>query len=479
MFRWVRIWLILILAGFTGSVAAQDIEAQDLEAFIDETMSASRTPGLAVIIFDRNGVVYENGFGIADSDKRPVTLDTPFQLGSVSKSFAALLMVQLAAEGRIDLDAPVTKYLPDFRTHGQLGWRDITVRHLLSHRSGFATLDGNRIQENDYRGADALALAVKRLEKAKLNAIPGVQYEYSNANYMIAAAIIEKVTGQPFETVMDDRIFKPLGMINSYVQIPNGKSAKEATGFRQWFGISIAFPNVAGRAYVAAGGVTASARDLAVYMRAVANRDPRIVPARFADQLISPMGDHKKNHDGFDYGLGWMLNKIDGKKVVFHSGLNGGYAAHAAYFPGDRSGGVVLINQSGALQADVPGAVLRKGLGVPTGPSKPSAGQHFLIWGMVSTVAALLIASILSTIRFSAYAKSVNRVNPVRRALPALALFALAYGLAFIVPNMNAITLGGIRVFYPDLWLTLSVSAAISVIWGVTRLIYPRGPSAN
>lgn len=469
MIRWLISAIITLSLGLTTT--AQDFDKSDYEAFIEETMSASNIPGLAAIIFNENGTVYEKAFGIAGPDERAVTLDTPFQLGSVSKTFAALVIVQLSAEGKIDLDVPVMTYLPDFRARGS-EWQDITLRHILSHRSGLSTFHGNLKQNDIYRGADALDVAVRDLRKAKLNAKPGERLEYSNANYMLAAAVIESVTGQSYETALDERIFTPLGMTNSYVQMPLRDTAKEATGYRQWFGMPIAYLFIPGRSMMAAGGVTSSASDLAIYINAVASKDPRIMPeAEFSDQLIASQGDSKER---FGYGLGWMLWDEDGRNVVYHAGLNAGFSAQAGFLSSDKRGGVVLTNSSGSLQADVPGAVLRKGLGIDPGVSHPSMGQHMTIWGLLATVIILMLSFILSTVRFSAYAKRVKHVNLFRRAAPSLALFGLAYGLAVIIPGTQGVHLMGIKGFSPDIWLCLLLSVVIALIWGITRLVYPR-----
>ncbi|MEP3888907.1 MAG: serine hydrolase domain-containing protein [Hellea sp.] len=376
MFRWIAFWMVILISSFSYAAVAKDFDTANFETFTKDIMAASNIPGLAVVIFDENGTVYEKAFGIADADKTPVTLDTPFQLGSVSKSFAALVLVQLASEGRVDLDAPVINYLPKFRTADKNVWKDITLQHVLSHRSGISTFNGNRMQRDIYRGTDALDIAIGQLRKTKLVLKPGSQLQYSNANYMLAAAVVEVVTKQSYETVVDERIFKPLAMQNSYVQMPLRESVKEASGFRQWFGIPIAHTFIPGRAMMGAGGVTSSARDLAIYVRAVAAKDPSIIPSEFADYIITPQG-HETEKEG--YGLGWMLIDVDNKKVVYHAGLNAGFTAQAGFIEGDRRGGLVLANSSGGLQADVAGVVLRKGLEIPTGPSRPSIGQHMTV----------------------------------------------------------------------------------------------------
>jgi len=95
---------------------SQDFDTVSLDAFIHETMAASNVPGLSIAVFNNTGINYEKAYGIADTDQTPVTPQTPFQLGSVSKSFAALMILQLADEGKVDLDAPVTRYVPYFKT---------------------------------------------------------------------------------------------------------------------------------------------------------------------------------------------------------------------------------------------------------------------------------------------------------------------------------------------------------------------------
>jgi|GEM_PF-773550 len=464
------------LASIDPSVQAEEFDPQAFEIYVEDSMDGSNVPGLAVVLFDEDGVTYEGAFGNADADETEVTLDMPFQAGSISKSFAALLVVQLAAEGRIDLDAPVVDVLPDFRTRGE-AWSGVTVRHVLTHRSGLSTLDGNR-QPDTGSGADALARAVENLRSATLRFEPGDSYEYSNANYTIVAALVEAVAGEPFETVMTDRIFDPLGMTNSYVHVPAGGEEPAASGFRQWFGVPGAVQHTSGRVWVGAGGVVASGRDLAIYLQAMANKDPRIIPPDFVDEVFTPYRGPAHSSNG--YGLGWMFSEFDGKDVMHHSGLTGGFAAHAAFDPQTRKGGAVLTNSSGLLQADIAGSVLRRGMGAPIGVMKPTLGQHLLVWGVLASALALLLGFIVATRRFAARLNGTERVALVTGFAPPLALFGLAYVLVRVIPQANGLTLTGMRVFFPDLWLCLLASAVIAVLWGVTHLaLYVRRAPAR
>jgi len=463
--------LFIFLAGFSVPIHGQTFEPDQLEQFIEDTMSASTTPGLAISLFDASGVYYEKAFGVIDTNGAPTTIDTPFQLGSISKSYAALLVMQLVETDQLDLDDPVVRYVPYFRTADIDASNQITVRQILSHQSGLSTLDGNRLQQTTYRGTDALERAIRTLSRAELNPEPIKNWAYSNANYMLVAAVVENITEQPFETVARTRIFEPLGLSESYVQMRDGTGQIESMGFLQWFGVPVGQRVIPGRAMMGAGGVTASAKDLGVYVQAVASADPRIMSPTTAEALISTQW--QSPNDPFGYALGWMTSETDGKKVVFHGGLNGGFAAHAAFFPEEGRGAVVVTNQSGTLQADVPGVVLREALGIPTGPTTPVTAQRLIIWLLLATVFIMAFAAIFSMVRFSKYAKHVGRVNRFRRGVPVIALFGLAYGLTWLVPPLNGITLSGIKVFYPDLWFCLITIALIAVAWGLARLIFP------
>ena len=461
----------VLFASAQAQTKAPDFDPVEFEIFVESAMNKSGVPGLAVVLFDENGIYFEKAFGVADDQGRSATLDTPFQLGSVSKSFASLLIVQLAAEGKIDLDQPVINYLPNASDNGVQAWHDVTVRQLVGHRSGIPTLEGNRQQDNTYRGDDALEKALQSLNNFKLNSKPGTKFEYSNANYMIIAAVIEHATGHSFENVMSEWIFSPLNLADTYVQFPVTERTDEAIGFRQWFGRAKAKPYIAGRAMMAAGGVTASARDLATYVQAVAGQDKRIIPADFSDDLFEPVLGSSADKKG--YGFGWMFNEVKGRKVMYHSGLNGGFASHAAFFPDEGKGGIVVTNLSGSLQADVAGGVLRRGLGVPVAVPRPSLIQHVIIWGLLATIIILAVLYVWSTRRFAKYVRDRESVNAMRRVLPALVLLLMTYVFWVVIPHFNGAELSGIRVFYPDIWLCLVLGGAICMLWAITRFIYP------
>ncbi len=380
-----------------GPIQSSELNTAETQRFVFDVMKENGVPGMAIVAFDQSGTTFEGAFGVADSIGTPVTLETPFQLGSVSKSFASLRLVQLVQENRVKLDAPISNYLLDLTAETRpVEWSNITVRHLLSHTSGLSMLDGNRHQRTRDRRPDAIQRVAASFVETDLLAAPGQRFEYSNANYILAAAIIEQVDGRAYEESIAEHIFGPLDMSDSFVQIPDATVAKlsgrlenpEAKGFVQWYGQPIERHFVAGRAMAGPGGVTASARDMARYLKAVIELSPNILKDRDDGGLTIPQTH--QNEGSPSYGLGWMITENAGAKRVFHSGLNGGFYAHAAFVPDTGEGVVVLSNLSGSQVADVPGVVARKLLGAPTGALKRTWTQVAIVW--VVSVGALFFS---------------------------------------------------------------------------------------
>ena len=176
-----------------------------IDAYVERSADHLNLPGVAYALIEDGRAVHGSALGRAAPGGVPVSLDTPFELGSVSKSFSAVVLLQLQAEGLVNLDAPVVRYVPAFSTQRRAQSDKITVRHLLSHRSGLSTLDGNRYQHTIYRGDDAPGRAVAKLAKVKLHFEPGEGFTYSNANFALAALVIERGAGQSFEDVLRER----------------------------------------------------------------------------------------------------------------------------------------------------------------------------------------------------------------------------------------------------------------------------------
>lgn len=269
---------LLAVVGFVlgASLPAGPAEGS-VEAFIKDVTPASGVPGLAYAVVADGEITSGEGHGVLEiGGDRKVTPDTPFLTGSISKSFTALAVMQLVEAGEVDLDTEVSEYLDSFsdRPGGA-----VTVRQLLSHTSGFSTLQGNASHSDASGGEGELALMVDGFADVSPAYEPGHRWEYSNANYQILGRLIEVVSGHEYQTYVTTNILEPVGMDDSFIS--DGEIHESmATGHRPWFWTKRPLTDTAtDRATALQGGIVASANDLARYMQMMMNGKDDVLSA--------------------------------------------------------------------------------------------------------------------------------------------------------------------------------------------------------
>lgn len=297
-------------------VSAQTPPQPDFAAvdeYLRSEMSELKIPGLEAVVVQGDQVVYMQGFGIADASGRAVTPQTPMLLGSVSKGFTAMAVMQLVEAGKIDLDAPIGTYLPWFRMSGALSgadldaWKKITIRQLLHHTSGIPGYTGENTWNSRYSGEDALEQQVRSFANIPLNRLPGEDFEYSNANYQILGLIVQTVSGQFFEEYLRAHIFQSLGMRNSYALAAQAQNL--AAGYRYWFGLPLPAPDLPiPRAHAPSAMLISTAEDMGNYLIAQMNggkyAGAQVLSEQGTMELHSPaaaMGG------GNAYAMGWVV----------------------------------------------------------------------------------------------------------------------------------------------------------------------------
>lgn len=304
-----------------------------------------------VLVADSTGVVYHQAFGYRDWRlKTPMDTTAIFELAPVSKQFTAMVIMMLKAEGRLEYDDPVEKYIPG------LPYKDITIRHLLTHTSGLPDYqavmdqywDKTRVAGNE----DNIAYLIK-YHPAELFA-PGDKYNYSNTGYMLLASIASAASGEDFIDLCRERIFQPLHMTDTDIRTQAERLTLErmawghlfvkeksryvqADSFPQ-FNYSIWLGNRKGP-----GRISSTTSDLFKWDRALYDRN--LVPEREMKEAFSPM---TLNNDSVSrYGFGWTLEKhpIAGE-VVRHSGSNPGYNTHIVRYIAKRRTIILLCNNA-------------------------------------------------------------------------------------------------------------------------------------
>lgn len=191
-------------------------ETTKIEKFIKENINGGNIPGLSVTVVEGNNTVYQKGFGYSDIEgKKPVTSQSLFEIGSNSKAFTALGILNLEKNGQIKIQDEVTKYIPWLKVKYKGKEVSITIEQLLHQTSGipFKTIDKIPVSSED----NALEETVKTLVDIELDSEPGEKFQYATANYDVLGLVIEKVTGKSYESYIEENILKPMGLNNTYL----------------------------------------------------------------------------------------------------------------------------------------------------------------------------------------------------------------------------------------------------------------------
>lgn len=447
------------------AVPAARASGDPMEAVIDRELPVSGVPGLAYAVVVDGQITSVGTRGVLRiGSQQQVTPDTAFMTGSISKSFTALSILQLVEAGEVELDRELSRYLSDFsgRPAGE-----ITIRQLLAHTSGYSTVQGNASHTDGTDDVDELARRVERLADDAPAHEPGRRWEYSNANYLILGRVIEVVSGQDYQSYVTDHILVPLGMVHSFVA--DGRAHESmATGHTPWFGSKRPLAeNATSRGMAPAGGVIASATDLARYLQMMLNGSDDVVSAEAKAAMMRPASDVSPF-----YGLGWFLDPIGGR--VWHSGATPGFESLATMVPGTNSGVIVLVNGgSGVGFGDSAG--LRNGI---TAAALGLDGAESSRWAQKALFVALVLLPV-------GYLLSIvwawrHRAQLRAKAGP-LGLFSLwfplfttliaAWVVLGLVPRQVGSPVATIAVFQPDLALVLIATAVGGVLWAVVRLV--------
>jgi len=463
--------------GFTSDVFAQTntVVSQDfseLDRFITSGMEQTDMPGIAVSIIEDGDVLFSKGYGIASNDGRPVTDKTQFQIGSGSKSFTALAILQLVDEGRLELDRPIRDYIPDFRPSDQQRSSEITTRHLLTHRSGLSAIDGNRYQYERYAESDTLAIAIDRFNSARLRTDPGQKFEYSNANYAILGHLLEVIDNASFEDIIDSRIFQPLGMTRSYVQRHPIDQSLEASGYRHFFGMNLETRFTSSRMMAPANGVVSTVEDLGKYLTALSKAETDMLSPYSRDAMFAGLPAFKNT----DYGFGWGIERHSEKAFVSHEGLNSGFKSVIGFYPETGQTYVVLSNRSSGVSDSFVLSILDVALHRSPLDFEYKRSSYLTVLGLCFVSVVLL-----GGLYFNVYVwkKGLRQKQNARRSgwkrvkvfVGAFVLFAVSYLTWVLLPSINDITLRSIYPFYPDLAVGLGATGAIALIWGSFLLV--------
>jgi D-alanyl-D-alanine carboxypeptidase len=336
-----RLWGL----GTIPAPAAKDEVESKLDAFTAAYMKAMNAPGMTQALTDKTATIRTAGYGYANLElKTPVTPDQLFQIGSMTKSFTALILLQLRDEGKVDLHRPVLEYLPWLPVNMPYG--PITAHHLLTHSSGLP--DASAIFQSDPAARHVQGFA------------PGAHFHYCNLGFAILGQIIEKLDGRPWYQCLQARILTPLSMTQTAAVITINSSARSATGYQPFFDDQV-FPRQ-GRLVPRppevfdspAGSIAAPPGDMAIYLRMLLNGGHGIVSADGFRLLSTPYIQATEFSPTSFYGYGIAVDVLDGHKILRHTG---GMNCFASSIHVDLDAGVAAFASINAMQGYRPTAV--------------------------------------------------------------------------------------------------------------------------
>lgn len=322
--------------------------ADALDRFITSEMKEKRLPALSIALVDDQKIVWAHGFGYADPQhKIPATAETVYRVGSVSKLFTDIAVMHLVERGKLDLDAPITRYLPGFHPRNPFGV-PITLRELMAHRSGLVREPpvGNYFDSS----SPSLAGTVQSLNRTTLVYRPSTHTKYSNAGIAVVGYLLQRETGQPFDQYMRRAVLEPMGLSISSFELTPGFQARLAKG-QMWTydGLAIPTPTFA-LGMAPAGSLYSNVLDLGRFLEVLfaGGRGPggQILRPQTLQAMWKPQFVPARTQSG--YGLGFHVSRLDGYRMVGHAGGIYGFATQVSALPDEKLGVVTVTTVDGA-----------------------------------------------------------------------------------------------------------------------------------
>jgi CubicO group peptidase (beta-lactamase class C family) len=461
------IWQLVIIAwivswpahGLARPLTLDAALGARIDAFVESERRASGIPGIALAIVHDGGPAHVRGFG-QDGRGAAISGDTPFPIGSLTKSFTALLVRQFIEAGQLNADAPVQRYLPWFRVTDAQASARITLRHLLNQTSGFSRADGIApLLQRRPASIDELAPG---LAAVSLNRPVGERLEYSNLNFVLLGAVLQTVTGRTWQDLVRERVLEPLAMTHSHTDHHSARGAGMTALHRIWFGIPAPQDLRMPPGVAPTGGLIVSAGDMARYLAMLLAGG-----AAPSGQLISPPGvaallapASPPAHTSllsadfdFRYGEGWFVGPFGvATDACWHLGSLTSFAAWMVLLPETKQAVVVLINantelpinQVNAVMSRLPIGVVNLLRGQPP-PQGPSLRNAYLPFNVVTALTVIVLAVL-------AWWAARSRLAVL------MALAGVAIVIALYVMGLNVTLLA---TFAPDLGLVFVVVAIL------------------
>lgn len=425
---------------------SDNIDYEAVSKELETEIKKNHIPGMSVVVVNSNEVVFSKTYGNCKS------IDTPFIIGSMSKSFTALSIMRLVEEGRIDINKPISNYIDtSLYFKNKEDGDKITVKQLLNQNSGIGTY--------------------QKLGSIEITKNYG-KYEYANANYNLLGKIIESVSNESYSDYVTKNIFEPLEMNHTSATLEGSNKNGLFKGYQNYFGFPISvkpnYPTENSWIQVPAGFISSSASDMGKYLQMYLNNGLNIISEDSIHQMFYdniPQDDIDRDY----YGMGWVYTKYYSKPILTHSGLVENYTSKMFIIPESNIGVVVLVNMNDYL---VTNNLLEDIVKPLLGEEKPEVSNNLYIINHLLIDALYIVITIIALypiITIKSW-KNINKTNKLY--IIDIVRHLLLPILLLLIPTIISVPFWVIWDFVKDLALILIINSILMLSTGIYKIGY-------
>lgn len=416
--------------------------------------------GLAVGIVKNNKLIYEKNFG-KDS------LDKSFFLGNLSQPFTALLTMKLYDRGVLDIDKTVASYLPWFKVADTLSGK-ITVRHLLNHSTGLP-LNSSFLDLKDPANADEIQALSKKLSKTKLSHDPGEDYTYSAMNYKLLGMILEKVSEQSFESLLQKEILTPLSMEHTYALKDDSIQQYLNQAYTHtWLWSTPAGQEHYYKSSIPSTYIASDLKDMSQFLRgmirsAVYDSTAILCSPESMQTILSPFNTSY-------YGMGWTADNWEGERIYFQQGLTQHYSSYICFIPDEREGIILLANINNLTSLEqINDGILRILQGIKV-PSYFTTEKYFRL-AIFIIIGLAFLQFLLRILKWSIQHWNFKiRWNYANTSFFVIGILFTIIWL-YVIPNYFQMPISALIAWQPDMGISLIIGASLGILNTFIQLI--------
>lgn len=425
---------------------SDNIDYEAVSKKLEIEIKKNHIPGMSVVVVNSNEVVFSKTYGNCKS------IDTPFIIGSLSKSFTALSIMKLVEEGRIDINKPISTYIDtSLYFKNKEDGDKITIKQLLNQNSGIGTY--------------------QKLGSIEITKNYG-KYEYANANYNLLGKIIESVSNESYSDYVTKNIFEPLEMNHTSATLEESNKNGLIKGYQNYFGFPIAekpnYPTKNSWSQVPAGYISSSASDMGKYLQMYLNNGVNIISEDSIHQMFYdniPQDDIDRDY----YGMGWVYTKYYSKPILTHSGLVENYTSKMFIIPESNIGVVVLVNMNDYL---VTNNLLEDTVKPLLGEEKKEVSNNLYIINHLLIDAIYIVITIIALYPIITIKSWKNKNKTKKLYIIDIARHLLLPIVLILIPTIISVPFWVIWDFVKDLALILIINSILMLSTGIYKIGY-------